>query len=124
METDNSSFERVQEFKHSETNLTTQNSIHEERRLKSRYACYHSVYNLLCPSLLSKNTKIKIHRTVIFPVVLYGCEIWSLTLREERRLRVFEYRVLRRILGHKRDEVMGGGWRRLTKCTRHLISFG
>ena len=63
-------------------------------------------------SLLSKNLKIKIYRTIILPVVLYGCETWSLTLREERRLRVFENRVLRRIFGPKRDEVTGE-WRKL-----------
>ena len=57
--------------------------------------------------MLSKNIKIKIYRTVIFPVVLYGCETWSLTLREEHRLRVFEKRVLRRIFGPKRVEVTG-----------------
>jgi hypothetical protein len=62
-------------------------------------------------SLISKNTDIKIHRTVILPVVLYGCETWSLTLREERRLRVFENRVLR-IFGAKGDEVTGE-WRKL-----------
>jgi len=54
------------------------------------------VQNLLSPNLLSKHIKIKIYRTIILPVVLYGCETWSLTLREERRLRVFENRVLRR----------------------------
>ena len=63
--------------------------------------------NLLSSSLLSKNLKIKIHRTIILPVVLYGCETWSLTLREKRRLNVFENRVLRRIFGPKRDEVTG-----------------
>jgi len=62
--------------------------------------------------LLSKNLKIKIYRTIILPVVLYGCENWSLKLREERRLRVFEIRVLRRMYGPKRDEVTGE-WRRL-----------
>jgi len=56
--------------------------------------------------------KIKIYRTIILPVVLYGCEIWSLTLRDERRLRVFENRVLRRVFGPKRDEVTGE-WRKL-----------
>jgi hypothetical protein len=56
--------------------------------------------------------KVKIHKTIILPVVLYGCETWSLTLREEHRLRVFENRVLRRIFGPKRDEVMGE-WRKL-----------
>jgi hypothetical protein len=62
--------------------------------------------------LLSKNTKIKIYRTIILPVVLYGCETWPLTLREVHRLRVFENRVLRRIFGPKRDEVTGE-WGRL-----------
>jgi hypothetical protein len=62
--------------------------------------------------LLYKNTKIKIYRTIILPVVLYGCETWSLTLREEHRLRVFGNRVLRGIFGPKRDEVTGE-WRRL-----------
>jgi hypothetical protein len=52
-----------------------------------------------------QNLKIKIYRTIIQPVVLYGCETWSLTLREERGLRVFEGRVLRRIFGPRRDEV-------------------
>ena len=57
--------------------------------------------NLLSSSLLSKNLKIKIYRTIIWAVVLYGCEIWSLTPREERRLRVFENRVLGRLIGPK-----------------------
>jgi len=60
--------------------------------------------------LLSKNLKIKIYRTMSFPVGLYECEIWSLTLREERRLRVSEKKVLRRICEPKRDEVTGE-WR-------------
>jgi hypothetical protein len=64
--------------------------------------------------LLSKNLKIRIYKTIILPVVLYGCETWSLTLREEYRLRVFESRVLRRIFGPKRDEVTGE-WRKLHK---------
>jgi len=62
--------------------------------------------------LLYKNLKIKIYRTIILPIVLYECETWSLTLREERKLRVFEDMVLRRIFGPRRDEVMGE-WRRL-----------
>ena len=62
--------------------------------------------------LLSKNLKIKIYGTIILPVVLYGCETWLLTLREERRLRLFENKVLRRIFGPRRDEVTGE-WRRL-----------
>jgi hypothetical protein len=54
---------------------------------------------------VSKNLKIRIHKTVILPVVLYGCETWSRALKEEHRLGVFENRVLRRIFGPKRDEV-------------------
>jgi hypothetical protein len=65
------------------------------------------VQNLLSSSLLSKNLKIKIYRNIILPIVLYGCETWSLTLREARRLRVSENGVLRRIFGPKRDEVTG-----------------
>jgi len=66
----------------------------------------------LSSSLLSKNLKIKIYRTIILPVVPYGCETWSLTLREERRLRVLENRVLRTVFGPKRDEV-AWEWRKL-----------
>ena len=75
-----------------------QNSVQEETesRLKSGNAHHHSVQNLLSSSLVFTNIKIKIYRTIIF-LVLYGCETWSLTLREERRLRVFESKVLRRI---------------------------
>ena len=68
--------------------------------------------NLLSSRLLSKNLRIKIYRTIILPVVLYGCETWSLTLREERKPRLFENMVLRRIFGPRRDEVMEE-WRRL-----------
>ena len=101
---DNSSTQRVEEFKYLGTTLTDQNSIQEEikSRLKLGNACYYSVQNLLSFRLLSKILKIKIYRTIILPVVLYGCETWSLTLREERRLRVFENRVLRRVFGPKR----------------------
>jgi len=71
-----------------------------------------SVQKLLSSRLLSKNLKIKIYRTIILPVVLCGCETWSLTLREERKLRVFKNMVMRRIFGPRRDEVTGN-WRRL-----------
>jgi len=70
------------------------------------------VQNLLSSSLLSKNLKIRIYRTIILYVVLYGCETWSLTLREEVRLKMLENRVLRRIFGPKRDEVTRE-WRKL-----------
>jgi hypothetical protein len=86
------------------TTETDQNLIQEEmkRRLNSGNACYHSVQNVLSFHLLSKDVKITIYKTIILPVVLYGCETWSSTLREEHRLRVFENRVLRRIFGPKR----------------------
>ena len=108
---DNSTFERVEEFKHLGTTLTNQNSITEEikSRLSSGGACCHSVQNLLSSRLLSKNLKIKIYRTIILPVVFYGCETWSLTSREERKLRVFENMVLRRKIWTWRDEVRGNG---------------
>ena len=97
----------MEQFKYLGKTLTNQNSIQEETksRRNSGNACYHSVQNLLSSSLLSNNLKIKIYRTIILPVVLYGGGTWSLTLREEHRLRVFEDRVLRRIFGPERYEV-------------------
>jgi hypothetical protein len=74
-------------------------------RLKSGNACCRSVQNLLAFSLLSASLKIKIHRYVILPFILYGCETWLLTMGEERRVRVLENGLLRRIVGPKRDEV-------------------
>ena len=92
-------------------------------RLKSENACCHLVQNLLSSSLLSKN-KTKIYTTIILPG-LYGCEAWSLILREECRLMVFENRVLRKVFGPKRDEVTGNGenyiMRSLGICTPHPI---
>jgi hypothetical protein len=111
---DNKSFERVEEFRYLGATLTNRNSIPEKikSRLKSGNACCHSVENLWSCRLLFKNVKIKVYRTVVLPVALYGCETWSLTLREEQRLRVFENRVLWRIFGPKRDGATGE-WRRL-----------
>jgi hypothetical protein len=106
---DNSTFKRVEEFKYLGTTLTNQDSIAEEikSRLRSGGACCHSVQNVLSSRQLSKNLKIRIYRTIIFPVFLYGCETWWLTLREETKLNVLENMVLRRIFGPRRDEVMG-----------------
>jgi hypothetical protein len=76
------------------------------------------VQNLVSSNLLLKKLKNKIYITIILPVVLYGCETWSLTLRDERRVRVFENRVLRTVFGPKKDEVTGE-WRNYT--TRSLV---
>ena len=97
----------MEEFKYWGTILTNQSSIQGEikNRLKSGNASYHSVQNLLSSSLLSKNIKIKIHKTKILSVVLFRCETWLLRLRKEHRLTVFENRVPRKIYGPKRDKV-------------------
>ena len=107
MKIDIRSFGMVEKFKYLGTTLQNKNSLQEEikSRLESGNAWYHSVQSLFSSTLLSKNLKIKIHRTTILPVVLSGCETWSFTLREEHRTIVFENRVLRRIFGHRRDEV-------------------
>jgi len=104
----------VEDFNYLGTTLTNENFIQEEikMRLKSGIADYHSVQNILSSSLLFKNIKIKVYRCIILHVVLYGCETWSLTLREDHRLMVFENRVLRRICGPKKEKGTGE-WRKL-----------
>jgi hypothetical protein len=105
--------ENVAQFNYLGTAATNQNLNQEEikRRLNSGNACYHSVQNLLFSRLLSKNIELRLYRTITLLVVLQECGPWSLTLREEHRLRVFENRVLG-IFGPKRGEVTGG-WRKL-----------
>jgi hypothetical protein len=99
--------------------VTNQNLIQEEikKRLNSGNVCYHSVQSLLSSRLLSKHLKIRIYKTIILPVVLYGCETWSLTLRETQT----GNRVLRRIFGPKRDEVTGE-WRKLHNKEVHDLN--
>jgi len=100
---DNNSFELAEEFKYLGNPSTNQNSIQKEIKCwwKSENACNDWVQNLLPCSLQSKNVQIKTNRTIILPAVLYGNETWSLTLREEIRLRELENRLLRSIVGPK-----------------------
>jgi hypothetical protein len=112
----------VAKFKYLEKTLTDQNCINEEikSRLNSGNVCYHSVQNLLSSRLLSSNVKVKICKTIVLPVVLYGCKTWSLTLREEHRLKVFENRVLRIIFGPKRYGLTRD-WRKLHNEEHHVL---
>ncbi|KAJ4444371.1 hypothetical protein ANN_06163 [Periplaneta americana] len=118
----NLSFEEVEKFKYLGATVTNINDTREEIkcRINMGNACYYSVEKLLSSSLLSKNLKVRIYKTVILPVVLYGCETWTLILREEQRLRVFENKVLRKIFGVKRDEVTGE-WRKLHNTELHAL---
>ena len=101
--------------------MTNQNFIQEKIkcRLKGGNSCYYSVQTLCLLDFSLKICKIKIHKTIILLVLLYGCEAWSLTLKEECRLRVFDNRILRQIFGPKRDEK--GEWRRLHNEELHCL---
>ncbi|KAJ4447002.1 hypothetical protein ANN_08990 [Periplaneta americana] len=112
----------MEKFKYLGATVTNINDTREEikDRINTGNACYYSVEKLLSSSLLSKNLKVRIYKTVILPVVLYGCETWTLTLREEHRLRVFENKVLRKIFGAKRDKVTGE-WRKLHNTELHAL---
>jgi hypothetical protein len=113
-------------FKHFGTTLTGQNYMHEGIKSRSNMgnACYQSVQSLLSFRLMSRNVKVKVYKTIILRVVLYGSETWTLTLRVEHKKRVFENRALRRIFGPKRDEKQENGgsctMRNFIICT-HLL---
>ncbi|KAJ4446865.1 hypothetical protein ANN_13565 [Periplaneta americana] len=116
------SFEEVEKFKYLGATVTNINDTREEIKHRRNMGndCYYSVEKLLSSSLLSKNLKVRIYKTILLPVVLYGCETWTLNSREEHRLRVFENKVLRKIFGAKRDGVTGE-WRKLHNAELHAL---
>jgi hypothetical protein len=112
IKTVNRSYVSVAQFKYLRTTVTDQNSIQEKIKRRSNWgnAWYHSVQNLLSSHLLSYNVNIRIYKSVILPVVLYGCGTWSQILRKKYRLKMFENIVVRRMFGSKRNEIIQG-WR-------------
>ncbi|KAJ4451247.1 hypothetical protein ANN_02708 [Periplaneta americana] len=118
----NLSFEEAEKFKYLGATVTNINDTREEikHRIIMGNACYYSIEKLLSSSLLSKNLKVRIYKTVILPVVLYGCETWTLTLREEQRLRVFENKIFGKIFGANGNEVTGE-WRKLHNAELHAM---
>ena len=119
---ENLSLENVEKFRYLEITVTNTNDIREEikRRINMGNACYYSLEKISSSRLLSKKLKVKTYKIIILPAVLYGCETWSLTLKEEHRLRVFESKILRKIFKTKRDEIEGE-WRKLTLSYMHCI---
>ena len=117
-------FKKVEKFKYLGVTVTNTNDIREEikRRINMGNASYYSLEKILSSHLLSKKLKVNAYKTIIdlLPVVLYGSETWSLTLREEHRLRVFENKVLRKIFAAKRDEITGE-WRKLHNAELHAL---
>jgi hypothetical protein len=105
--------------------MTLKNQIHIHKGIRSKLtlgnSCYHRVQNLFSPPFLSKNVKIKIYKTIILPLLFYEYETWSLKLRAEQRLRVFENSELRKLSGPKRKEIIGGR-RKLHNQELHNLS--
>ena len=112
----------MKKFKYLGVTVKNTNDIREEikRRINMGNACYYSLEKILSSHLLSKKLKDNTYKTIILPVVLCGCETWSLTLREEHGLRVFENKVLRKTFGAKRDEITGA-WRKLHNAELHTM---
>ena len=111
-------FNRKGDTSEYEDYLSTSILLNAYKHLSNYNHKMHNIYSLhIFTIFLLQNSKIKVYRSIILPVALYGCETWSLTLRKERRLRVFEKRVLMRIFGPKRHEVTGE-WRKL--CNEEL----
>jgi hypothetical protein len=111
----------LHKFKYLGTTVTDLNFIHEKikSRLNSGNSYYHSVENILSPRMLYKNVKINMYETGVLPVVLYGCKTWSLTLRDDERMELFQNRVLRRLFGPKWNEIID--WRKLFLGELHVV---
>ena len=120
---ENLSFENVEKFRYLGVTVTNTNDIREEikRRINMGNPCYYSLEKILSSHLLSKKLKVNTYKTIILLVVFYGCETWSLTLREEHRLRVFENKALRKIYGAKRDAIRGEWKSYITLSYMHCI---
>ena len=112
----------MEKFKYLGVMVTNTNDTREEikHRISMGNPCYYSLEKILSSHLLSKKLKVNTYKTIILPVVLYRCETWSLTLREEHRLRVFENEIIGKIFGAKKDEITGE-WRKLHNAELHAL---
>ena len=111
---ENLSFKNVEKLKYLGVIVTNKNDIREEikRRINMYNTFYYSLEKILSTHVLSRKLEVNTYKTIILPVALYGCGTWSLTLKEEHRLSVFENKVLRKIFWAKTDEITGE-WRNL-----------